>query len=679
MTQSSRIFSGSQGQPWKGGAVALLTAGLLMVGTLSPAQAQEGSWTLVGWNDLGMHCMDADYTVFAILPPYNTIHAQLISPTGDLVTSASGITVTYEAVADRDASINATSVGKTSFWDHVLSLFGVSLAPDQGLAGFDMPGAGNTPRSMVFEPDHEWFTAEGIPLTPFDDSSTKNYYPMMRLKAKDASGAVLASTDVVLPVSDEMDCRSCHASGSGAAAEPGSGWAWDDNPEKDYRLNILRLHDDMHAAKSGFSSALTAAGYSAGGLYASAVSDDQPILCATCHGSNALPGTGIAGIPPLTQAVHARHASVLDPTNGLTLDSIDNRSACYRCHPGSDTRCLRGAMGSAVTADAALAMQCQSCHGSMSAVGSTDRQGWFDEPTCQTCHTGTATHNNGEIRYSSSFVAPGLFRQAVNSTFATKPDVPAPGFSLFRFSTGHGGLQCEACHGSTHAIFPSSHANDNVQNEILQGHKGTLSDCTACHNQAPNTVSGGPHGLHPVGQSWIDGHKDPAEHNPGQCQTCHGSDSRGTVLSRSLGDRTLNTEFGQKNFWQGFQIGCYTCHNGPSNEHANPNRPPSVTDTSATALLGSPVSIPLSASDADGNSLTLRVVSQPAHGLAGLSGTSAIYVADPSFTGADSFTFAAWDGMSDSNLGTVTVNAVGGVVFFDDFESGDLVGWGMIF
>jgi len=28
--------------------------------------------TLVGWNDLGMHCMDADYSVFSILPPFNT-------------------------------------------------------------------------------------------------------------------------------------------------------------------------------------------------------------------------------------------------------------------------------------------------------------------------------------------------------------------------------------------------------------------------------------------------------------------------------------------------------------------------------------------------------------------------------------------------------------------------------
>ena len=35
--------------------------------------AVNGGYTLVGWNNLGMHCMDSDYSVFSILPPFNTI------------------------------------------------------------------------------------------------------------------------------------------------------------------------------------------------------------------------------------------------------------------------------------------------------------------------------------------------------------------------------------------------------------------------------------------------------------------------------------------------------------------------------------------------------------------------------------------------------------------------------
>ena len=41
-----------------------------------------------------MHCMDDDYSVFSILPPFNTVDAQLINAQGKLVTSAAGVTVT---------------------------------------------------------------------------------------------------------------------------------------------------------------------------------------------------------------------------------------------------------------------------------------------------------------------------------------------------------------------------------------------------------------------------------------------------------------------------------------------------------------------------------------------------------------------------------------------------------
>jgi len=164
----------------------------------------------------------------------------------------------------------------------------------------------------------------------------------------------------------------------------------------------------------------------------------------------------------------------------LNLGDSANRAACYRCHPGSTTRCLRGAMGGAVAADGSMEMQCQSCHGSMSQVGSTNRVGWFMEPNCQSCHTGTATHNNGQIRYTSVFTdTNGAVRIAVDQTFATQTDTPAPDLSLYRFSAGHGGLQCEACHGSTHAEFPATHRNDNLRNQQIQGHAGVMVECTA--------------------------------------------------------------------------------------------------------------------------------------------------------------------------------------------------------
>ena len=637
-------------------------SGALLAVTLLPAMATAASWTLVGWNNLGMHCMDADYAVFSLLPPYNTIHAQLIDTQGHLVRDATGMTVTYEAVADPDGSINTTSAGKTNFWQHVLALFGVDLPVDAGLKGNNMPGSANQPRAMTFDAAAGWFIAEGIPISPYDDQQHKNAYPLMRLTARSTAGAVLATTDIVLPVSDEMNCQACHTSGSDPAAQPRAGWVNDPDPQRDMRLNILRIHDDRELANDAFTSALTTAGYSAEGLFATATTGATPILCARCHRSEALADSGIDGVEPLTQAVHRRMALVIDPETGLSLSSTDNRTACYRCHPGAVTRCLRGVMGSAVAADGTLAIQCQSCHGTMLDVADPRRTGWLSEPKCQSCHTGTALSNNGALRYTSAFEASGAVRVAVDQTFATTPDTPGPGLSLYRFSTGHGGLSCEACHGSTHAELPSLERNDNIQSLQRQGHVGMLVECNSCHGNQPVTLDGGPHGMHPVGQSWINRHPSIGESEGGgsgaqACRTCHGADYRGTVLSRVKADRTLNLgEIGtSRHFWPGFQVGCYTCHLGPDNGDGNPNHPAVVSDASITTAIDTTATIALSAHDQDGDALELRIVSQPSHGTVALDGTQAQYFPAAGFSGDDTFTFAAWDGSTDSNLGTIAV------------------------
>ena len=641
------------------GTVARLAGALLLSAHLASAGG-----VVLGWNNLGMHCLDREFSVFAILPPYNTILAQVIDANGNLVTDATGVGVTYEAVADPAGSRNTSSIGKTNFWDYVQPLFGVTLPADTGLPvpgpnSFLMPGAANTPQALAFEAALPWFAAYGIPITPRDDAGNANSYPLMRLVAKQG-GTVLASSDIVLPVSDEMDCRVCHGSGASPAALPAAGWEGNTTDlNRDYRLNILRLHDEYQAGDPVFAAALAAKGYDAAGLYPTVVTAGIPILCAACHASEALPGSGIAGIRALTRAVHLRHAHVIDPTNHLTLTASANRSACYRCHPGTTTRCLRGAMGKAVAADGSMLMQCQSCHGSMVQVGASTRTGWLDEPTCQSCHTGTAVQNNGQIRYTSSFDALGTPRQAVSSVFATNADTPAPGLSLYRFSKGHGDLQCAACHGSTHAEFPSSHPNDNLASIQHQGHEGMLAECASCHGTVPVTVSGGPHGLHPLGRAWVQAHPDAAESGgTAACRNCHGTDYRGTVLSRAQGYRTL-TAFGTKTLWRGFQVGCYTCHRGPDNEDANPNHAPTAAATTLSTPANTPVATLLHASDADGGALTLRIVAQAAHGSVGLLGTRATYYPETDYVGSDSFTFAARDGQTDSNLATVSITVTG--------------------
>jgi hypothetical protein len=132
-----------------------------------------------------------------------------------------------------------------------------------------------------------------------------------------------------------MDYRSCHGSGSGPATKPGAGWVSDPNPPGN--TGEYSPHDEKTHWQTDAVAALAAKGYRASGLYATATGG-KPILCANCHLSEALPGTGYPGVPPLTASVHSQHAGVIDPTSGMTLESSANRSACYRCHPGSQVR-----------------------------------------------------------------------------------------------------------------------------------------------------------------------------------------------------------------------------------------------------------------------------------------------------------------------------------------------------
>lgn len=520
---------------------------------------QSGAYTLLAWNDLGMHCVDGkDYSVFSILPPYNNLKAQLILKDGtENKHVTSGVTLSYESAPSLAGALNTTTVTKTNFWDYVVYLFGTTLEDDRGLLGNMTPGM--TPELLAYNGVHAWWEADGIPILNYDDNGDTNYYPMVNVVAKDLQGNLLASTQVVLPVSDEMDCRKCHASDSHIDATPNGGWENSPDALKDFKLNILKLHDDKHDVSS-YLSALQANGYDYGSsLYETAL-QGTPILCAACHQSNALETTGFNGIKPLTEALHSLHAKVTLPGSTSILNDSSNRDSCYACHPGATTECLRGAMGKAKNPDGSQLMQCQSCHGSMSAVGQNGRNGWMEEPDCQACH------QNGQ-RYSEAVVdTAGTLRAALDTTFATNDNAPIPGSNLYRFSSGHGDMQCAACHGSTHAIYPSSHAEDNLQSIGVQGHSGTVSECTACHTTTPTTTTGGPHGMHTVGQGWVKGHEDVAERNKEACTKCHGSDYRGSFLSKTFSARSFSTEWGTKNFAAGQTIGCYDCHDGPNGD-----------------------------------------------------------------------------------------------------------------
>ena len=70
------------------------------------------------------------------------------------------------------------------------------------------------------------------------------------------------------------------------------------------------------------------------------------------------------------------------------------------------------------------------------------------------------------------------------------------------------------------------------------------------------------------------------------------------------------------------------------------------------------VSITLSGSDEEGDSLSFTVLSQPKNGT--LSGTAPALTYSPNanYSGSDSFSYKANDGVADSNTATVTINVI---------------------
>lgn len=514
-----------------------------------PPPANTGGYVVTAWSELGMHCIDGkDYSVLSVLPPYNTLHAQVIK-IGEPPIVVSDVTVTYEAMADTTGSTNVSSSGKTNFWEHVQALFLTSLAPDVGLAGNPVQSA--TPHKMTYNSSSGDWEAVGIPTIPYDEAGNRNAYPMAKVVAKNSAGTILGTATAVLAVSDEMNCATCHASGGSAAAQPASGWEYNPDSAKDVKFNILKKHDDRWAI-AGYLATLKANGYTyQSSLYQTAKAG-TPILCASCHGSNALSAPGVAGINSLTSDMHTLHGPVVNPASGTTLDNATTPlNSCYLCHPGQQTKCQRGAMNKTA---------CYDCHGNLTKVGASTREGWLDLPSCQMCHT-------GGVRYTTTFDTNGGWRTTSDGTFATNADKPSRGKSLFRFSTGHGGLYCSACHGSQHAEYPSLQANDNVYSTNLQGHAGKIVECAACHSSVPTTLNGGPHGLHNIDQNWVTQHGHYAESNDTQCAYCHGADFKGTALTAIPVGRTFSAgDAGTKTFAAGHQMNCYDCHNGPKGD-----------------------------------------------------------------------------------------------------------------
>ena len=532
-----------------------------------------GAATVLAFNDLGMHCMDREFSVFSILPPFNVVHSQVVlrDATGrPFLADDLTVDVFYNAATDSAGSINTYSVGKTDFWQHASDLFGIipPLPGGEGLTGLYMPA--DDPQNRGAQPmEHsnaqDWFSAEGVPITPVDDALNDNAYPLLRIAALDKGGNQIGHLDVVVPVATETDCQACHATGTIAAQGPGPGSGWADLPDKEVesKLNILKLHDDEQGTS---------------------LESSQPVLCAQCHYSPALDLTGAGEpnppiAPKFSVVMHEYHGNFTVFQNAITVETN-----CYQCHPGNITQCQRGAMATGN-------MDCFDCHGDMLAVGGVNpllpggsidgtndggmRQPWQDLPRCQACHTGDAVSYLTDANLVADANWAFRLRQAYRSgdasaspLLATNTRFAENANTLFRFSKGHGGIACESCHGSTHAIWPNANAaaNDNLAAVKLQGFAGTIIACETCHTAGslPRTTSG-PHGLHNVADArWYDdGHENFYENNKVGCKACHGIDLTGTPLAKTATARSFRVEDQTISYNKGDLVRCDDCHGMP--------------------------------------------------------------------------------------------------------------------
>lgn len=319
--------------------------------TQSVFKPSGGEYVILANNDIGMHCIQPDYSAFLILPPGNNLEVQVFEKGKDKAKLIiSGITLEYEV------NDNTSSADKVNFWEYAKD-YGYDIAPDVGITGNELKGV------LKLSKDKKYFEATAIPVVPYNDGQKQvNPYQTVKITIKDSStGKALTVQDkVVLPVSDEMMCSNCHGT-------------------QDTDKNILMAHDGNEGTQ----------------LYTD-LTQGKRHRCDECHSDNISNAPGKDGVPALSQAIHGFHSS------RMSISKLANQ--CYNCHPGEVTKCNRGVM-------AANGITCSDskCHGSMANVSQTilnGRRPWLDEPDCGACHGADYAVNTG-LLYRNSYLVNG--------------------------------------------------------------------------------------------------------------------------------------------------------------------------------------------------------------------------------------------------------------------------------
>lgn len=131
-----------------------------------------------------------------------------------------------------------------------------------------------------------------------------------------------------------------------------------------------------------------------------------------------------------------------------------------------------------------------------------------------------------------------------------------------------------------------------------------------------------------------------AEAAPGTCADVRGLDSLYTVLASPDGGHVYSVSYSSDGLVTAFRA----------------QSAPSCAAATATTPFQRAVSVTMTCTDPNGDTVTRHIVGAPAHGtLSAVSGDKVTYTPAAGYSGADSFTFAADDGAGDGNAATAAI------------------------
>jgi len=452
---------------------------VIVTGGVNPAvgSVNNSGVIVLASNDLGMHCVCPSFSKFMILPPFNTLRAQVIRKGGDdpqVLGSSSGIRVAYSFTENTDASLSADPYYQD--WMQNAPKLGFKKYPIKDANGhIQSPLTGAKLAGNMTAQSKGWWEAVGIPAYP-DVSSLSTAKPMVdplggpnrnpyltgNVKVYDSSSKLLAQTSVTVPTAFG-GCCSCHLKVAAQLGYPGTA------------AGSFEAMGFLHSTNSS-------------GINIAQIDPDGdgvpgPIRCSQCHldpamGDKTAPGgyklrgkTLPVSSLTFSDVLHRFHAQ-----DGMVLGQYDVNIAkdCYQCHPGNGINCYRDHHTNE-SENGVTKLWCIDCHGDLNQRIAQNQMAkpWSVAtlPKCSTCHTQGVGEN---------------------------PTLSVLGGTFLNSMTHGGPLLCSTCHGSPHALNPSTLAHDNMQNAALQGGNAMpIGQCSVCHTDKGSGYGTPPHTLHP--------------------------------------------------------------------------------------------------------------------------------------------------------------------------------------